>query len=252
MKIHEINILATPDEVNEVISEIEDDFDCSISKNTTGTMKSGSCYRLDVTWNNCKASVIAKKRDNDGMYVFDGGLKFGNMNNSFYESSMDQGIDYDENPEFFIIEMLRNLALNTCGTVVMSAEGVDKSMKIVNASTAVINGTETTFVPCGYVEETGKVYAVGKEIKDATMGTNIGGIDINKTLSEFIKENVDLQDELKKLPSTTERVEYIGKWLINKKINDEIDYDTFKEQFMQAGLMGYNDKTCSMMYKILS
>ena len=58
-----------------------------------------------------------------------------------------------------------------------------------------------------------------------------------------------------KTTSTTDKMTYIGKYVISLKAKDEIEAEEFKDVFIQAGLFtsGFsNDKTLSMIYKLLN
>ena len=244
MIIHDISIIATADEVDGAYNDCEDRFSSSMSinKSTTQSMRNGTVNRLEIKCGNSKATIIAKKRPQDAAWIFDSSLKFSNMNESFYEAYTPAQTDYSDNAEACMVAVLSELAQKTGGTIIASYN---------DRCNAVVDGEKSEATPCMYVESTGKIYANGMDPKAGTPTALGGSMSISKTLNEFIKENQELEKELKQLKSTAERVDYIGKWLINKKIDDEITYDTFKEQFMQAGLLGYKDKTCSMMYKIL-
>ena len=44
---------------------------------------------------------------------------------------------------------------------------------------------------------------------------------------------------------------YIGKYLVAARLNDEIDSDEFVDIFRQAGVIGFSDASILSIYKLL-
>jgi hypothetical protein len=65
------------------------------------------------------------------------------------------------------------------------------------------------------------------------------------------RENKDVQQEMDKLDNIDAKMNYLGKWLLSQKMNNDIDQQMFLDLFIQAGTIGYSDNKLSMIYEII-
>lgn len=65
------------------------------------------------------------------------------------------------------------------------------------------------------------------------------------------EEAKEIQEEMDKISDIYARMDLLGKWILSKKMNNEIDSKKFLDLFIQAGTIGYSDNKLSMIYEIV-
>lgn len=186
--------------------------------------------------------VVAEQDDATGDIIFKP-LKFDNMNKSFYRlnyaSSDVCGEDID--PALFFCFALGRMCqsnkgtfgyIDTCGNTTLIKEG-----RSANASVALVDSNGTVYSCMG-----------AKSVKTATED----GIDfsVQKPIGEWLGENTEVRVAIANLPMD-QKMNYIGKWLIQARIKEDIEADEFMDIFRQAGILGYTDASVLNIYKLI-
>lgn len=93
-----------------------------------------------------------------------------------------------------------------------------------------------------------------KAIEDEEKENGILDNHYEYQLIPWLNQNTELMDLLKqnKVNDLNEKMNYIGKYLLQKKTSDDIKQREFLELFMQAGTIGFSDSQLQFMYKILN
>lgn len=202
-----------------------------------------SMYKIEI--GNAAGSsimeIVAEQNSSNGdMWFHPFQLK--NMNDSFYKMSIDPNDTGDLNPWRCMIAFFSHLTADTKGKFAY----VDAETGKVGV---IINGKDKKCA-IAVVDGDGNVYSSinAKTIKSLSDGP---GFTVNKPINEWIGENLDVQQAISQLASIDEKMNFIGKYLISKKSKDEIESDEFMDIFCQAGIIGFTDKTCLMVYKLI-
>lgn len=77
---------------------------------------------------------------------------------------------------------------------------------------------------------------------------------VNVSIKEYLTNNPDVANELKSLGCTTmeQKLNALGKKLIQLKLQDEISYTLFIDLFRQCGVLGATDPAVVRFYKLLT
>lgn len=201
-------------------------------------------YKLIVdNCNNSSIEVVAERDDASGDINFHP-LKLSNMHESFYGTRYNDRdiMGEDEDPAMFIVYAFKQLCAKHKGSFAC----IDPS-----GSTALIKDGNTKRVSSvALVDGDGNVYscAGAKNVKGASDGPDFS---VKKPIGEWLGENPDVQREVAKLPGMDAKMNYIGKYLINAKIKEEIDSDEFIDIFCQAGIIGFSEQSVLNIYKLI-
>lgn len=187
-------------------------------------------------------TIIAEQDDVSGDIYFHP-LKLSNFKNGFYETYYHDHshIGEEDDASMFFYYFLNELSRTTKSTFgAISPDGT--SLLIDNGS------FEKHFL--AIVDESGNVHSTIK-------AKNIGGcsdnddFQIEKPINEWINENKDIQQEMYKLPTMAEKIDFIGHKLISLRISDELTSNEFLDLYRQAGLIGFSDKTNLRIFKLI-
>ena len=202
-------------------------------------------YKLEVdNGNNSTMEVIAEKDDVTGDVYFHP-FKLSNMGESFYKFYYDDNsiAGHDEDPTMFVCYAFEDICKNHKATVAyinarqyvgLIKEGVTQS----KASLAI-------------VDSSGNVYSSLKAKSISSLGDdNDVDFHVKQPINEWLSEHKEIGVAISKLP-LNQKMDYIGKWLIQARINDEIDASEFADIFCQAGLFGFSDQSVLNIYKLL-
>lgn len=201
-------------------------------------------YKLIIdNTNGSSVGIVAERDDVSGDICFHP-LKLQNFNESFYKVYYSDSsiIGQDEDPCMFIIDVLNDL----CNKHKGSFAYIDP-----NGYKAIIkDGSSKRAVSVALVDGDGNVYscAGAKSIKGSTDGSSFS---VNKPIGEWLHENPDVQREMAKLSSMDEKMNYIGKYLINARVKEEIESDEFMDIFCQAGIIGFSEPSVLNIYKLI-
>lgn len=203
-------------------------------------------HMYKVTVDNCDNSyieIIAERDDVTGDICFHP-LKLQNVNDSFYHINYGDSsiIGADIDPAVFIVHAFKELCIAHKGSLACIES--DGNTIIIN------NGSHKRASSIALVDGDGNVYscAGAKTIKGSTDGPDFS---VKKPIGDWLKENPDVQREIARLPQMDAKMNYIGKYLINAKIKEEIDSEEFTDIFCQAGIIGFSEQSVLNIYKLI-
>lgn len=199
-------------------------------------------YKLVIdNCNNSIVEIIAERDDVTGDIKFCP-LKLSNFNDSFYNVLYDDDISgKDEDPAMFAVYAFGRLCIKNKG---------DFAFIDPNGTSGIFKEGNTKKSSVALVDNDGKVYSCfgAKSVKGASEDVEF---TVKKPIGEWLKENPDVQREISKYPTMEEKMNYIGKYLINAKIKEEIDSEEFTDIFCQAGIIGFSEQSVLNIYKLI-
>lgn len=204
-------------------------------------------YKLTLANNDCAYMHIVAEQDSATGDIIFHPLKLSNFHDSFY------GFEY---PDEDIIGERNDPAEAFCHAMVMICQKhKDKGncfAYIASQSEPRIikNGDAKRSASIAIVDGDGNIYscAGAKSIKGASDSVDF---TVQKPIGEWLKEYPDVQREIAKLPAMDAKMNYIGKYLINAKLAEEIDSDEFIDIFCQAGIIGFSEPSIMNIYKLI-
>lgn len=209
---------------------------------TLRTRYGNTMYKITVdNGNNSSVDIVAEQDAVTGDVHFHP-IKLSNYNESFYSVHYNDDIaGNSEDPCMFICYALRNMCVaqkgnfayvDPNGDITLIKEGSQKK----GAALAIVDGDGTVYSSYG-----------AKSVKAASENISF---EVKKPIAEWLQENRDVAVAIQSLP-LDQKMNYIGKYLIQSRTNDEIDAEEFMDVFCQAGLIGFTDKTVANIYKLL-
>lgn len=209
----------------------------------TSTRMGKSMFKLTIdNTNGSELHVIAERDDASGDIIFHP-LKLSNMNESFYDFHGDHDIEgEDEDPCMFFCYAMSNMCqTHKSSFAYINTKGVPVVIK---------DGSHVRGISVALVDGNGNVYscAGAKSVKGATESVDFS---VQKPIGDWLSENPEVQREVAKLPSLTDKMNYVGKYLINARIKEEIEADEFMDIFRQAGVLGFSEPSVINIYKLL-
>ena len=209
---------------------------------TLRTKYGNTMYKITVdNSNNSSVDIVAEQDAVTGDVHFHP-IKLSNFNESFYSVHYNDDIaGNSEDPCMFICYALRNMCIaqkgnfayvDPNGDITLIKEGSQKR----GAALAIVDGDGTVYSSYG-----------AKSVKAASENISF---EVKKPIAEWLQENRDVAVAIQSLP-LDQKMNYIGKYLIQSRTNDEIDAEEFMDVFCQAGLIGFTDKTVANIYKLL-
>lgn len=246
MQIADINLTMPVQDFEKELQDCIDNYSVSMNYQLKqmSTRMGKHMYKLIVdNCNNSSIEVVGERDDVSGDISFHP-LKLSNMNESFYNASYNDYdiIGQDEDPAMFMSHVFKTLCnankgsfacIEPNGDVILIKDGNNKKV----ASIAIVDGDGNVYSCAG-----------AKNIKGGSDGPDFS---VKKPIGEWLKENPDVQREMAKLPQMDAKMNYIGKYLINAKINEEIDADEFMDIFCQAGIIGFSEQSVLNIYKLI-
>lgn len=209
---------------------------------TLRTKYGNTMYKISVdNGNNSSIDIVAEQDVVTGDVHFHP-VKLANFNESFYSVHYDDDIaGSSADPCMFICYALRNICIEQKGNFAY----VDP-----NGDTVLIKeGSHKRGATLAIVDDDGAVYSSygAKSVKAASENISF---EVKKPIAEWLQENPNVAAAIQTL-SLDQKMNYIGKYLIQLRTNDEIDAEEFMDVFCQAGLIGFTDKTVANIYKLL-
>ena len=202
-------------------------------------------YKLEVdNGNNSTMEVVAEKDDVTGDVYFHP-FKLSNMGESFYKFNYDDSniAGQDEDPTMFVCWAFKTICENHKSTVAY----IDANHNVQ----VVREGTFQHKASLAIVDPNGNVYSSLKTKSISSLDDD-DDVDfhVKKPINEWLQEHKEVGNAISKLP-LNQKMDYIGKYLIQARINDEIDASEFADIFCQAGLFGFSDPSVLNIYKLL-
>lgn len=209
---------------------------------TLRTKHGNTMYKLSVdNGANSTMDIVAEQDAVSGDVHFHP-IKLSNFNESFYSVHYNDDIaGNSEDPCMFICYALTNICVAQKGSFAY----VDPNGHI----TLIKDGNHKRGAALAIVDGDGTVYSSygAKSVKAASENVSF---EVKKPIAEWLQENREVGVAIQSLP-LDQKMNYIGKYLIQSRNNDEIDADEFMDVFCQAGLIGFSDKTVLSIYKLL-
>lgn len=144
--------------------------------------------------------------------------------------------NFYENMDYQLYAVLESLSLSNIGTFIGSLE--IKNVMIINGK---IKQCEY-----GIVEKGSK--PVSKDIEQD--GSSIG-FTIKRTIKEYLNEEPELKANLQGVTTQVDLLNTVARYVLNKRVSGEMDFEDFLDLFRQTCLLGANDPTVLKFYKIV-
>jgi len=202
-----------------------------------------SMFKLIITNDNSdELEVIAERDDTSGDIIFHP-LKLSNYRNSFYVYNGSQDVEGEQEDPcmFFCWAMSRICQNHKSNFAYVDTKGQPFVLK---------KGSHVSGVTVALVDGDGNVYscAGAKSVKGASESIDFS---VQKPIGEWLNENPEVQREVAQLTTITDKMNYVGKFLINARIKEDIDADEFMDIFRQAGVIGFSEPSVMNIYKLL-
>lgn len=194
----------------------------------------------NVTSESC--NIVAEQNDINGDIMFKP-LKMQSLGESFYSHTAysDSIIGTDNDPMRFLTEYLGALCQDNKGTIAFIAN--DGKPYVIS------NGNTLSHLSLAVVDSNNRVYSSSNA--ESVRGESSGpDFSIVTPIGEWIKDHADIGAAISALP-LNEKMNYIGKQLIQMRLNDEIESDEFVDIFRQAGIFGFSDNSVLKIYKLI-
>lgn len=251
LEIATIDIKCPLQKFNQEFTEYVDNWHCddfSFKTETVTSAKGNQMFLTILTNPNSGELKIVAQLENNGQDIHFTNIKLKSYNNGYCIYSLHDSAyeGTDEDPSELMGEFLVKLAIMQKGSI---------AIRIPSSSNANIisDGKTKSYEGLAFIDSDGKVYAPDKITTISSFSDkNDGKIVVNKPIGEWISSIPELTEELKNHSSVNQKMDCIGKYLISKKLSDEIDSDEFMDIFMQAGVFGFSDPNVSSIYKLLT
>lgn len=246
LQIVDVDLKMPLKDFEKALQEFLDNYNISGIKYNIKSMKTKygkNMFKLVIESPNVSEfTVIAEQDDVTGDIYFNP-LKLTNFASGFYESYYHDlsrtGDDDDASMVFyyFLNELCRTTK-STYGAI--SPDGVS----------ILINNGRPKEHSLAIVDNDGNVYSTIKA-KKISGCSDSDDFQIEKPINEWINENKDIQQEMYKLPTMAEKIDFIGHKLISLRDSDELTANEFLDLFRQAGLLGFSDKLNLKIFKLI-
>ena len=207
------------------------------------TKYGNTMYKVQIDNDSGSNVVIVGEQDAVTGNIHFHPVKLSNFNDSFYDVHLADSdiVGTDEDPAVFLCRAFRNICRRMKGDFGYICP--DGSMYLVK------EGSDKTGVTLALVDRDGNVYSSygAKSVSAASESINFS---VRKPIAEWLQENREVATAIQALPLDA-KMNYIGKYLVQARTNDEIESDEFMDIFCQAGLIGFTDSTILGIYKLL-
>lgn len=255
-KIYDIDFSCPHDDFMDGLRDFLSNYgNCNMNANSTenATRNGKYMYKIEVTNQDDPnvTTMLFEKNANNGDIIFVPS-SFRSFGGTFYKTENLQSDieDTDDDTLKAFACFLEEEAKKRKGKFIC---------KTNNNVICIVNGNSKSGKEC-IVDSNGNVYGA----KDVSSVSLLDGgsthVSFNTSIGEWNKQR-KLEDPIfasklnDKSTSTTEKMNYIGKYVVELKAKDEIEAEEFKDIFIQAGLFtsGFSsDKTLNMIYKLLN
>ncbi len=185
-------------------------------------------------------SIVAEQNDVTGEMMFLP-LTLSNMEHGFYSVSVDVSeAKTVSDPSKFWNSFMQSLCVSHQGTYVSL---YDSDVTLIK------DGKPRNKASLAIVDSDGEVHCC-INAKKISGGQDDVNFSVNVPISEWMADHQDVAAAIGKM-SIIEKMDYIGKYLVAARLNDEIDSDEFVDIFRQAGIIGFSDTSILNIYKLL-
>ena len=177
-------------------------------------------------------------------------MKIKNVNESFFDSvftDMDV-IGGDNDPAVLLFGVLSDIAENRTGTF---------ACIFTDGTTTIIRDGSRKQRSCLCIADTdGHLYSADSgcptDLEDADTDDDGPALRIKTPINVWLQQNPAVAAAINGIQTIDGKMNYIGKFLVNARLNDEIDSSEFMDIFKQAGVFGFTDPAVLNFYKLLT
>lgn len=249
-KIIHIDIKLPEQEYLKALNDFKDNYSPSniinVSTKDMSTKNGREMIKTTIVNNYGDEVNILCERDPINKNVIFKSFKISNMGNSFYEVIYKSNGMYEdsdpENPMEFTIMFLKSLC-RVSGTIGYISSDLVPCL-IVDGIYA---GCNITLLDTSDLS----VYGYNEIDSDNTNIIRTDDVTIKTPINEWLLKHQDIVSQIASIPEMSDKINYIGKYLINAKLNNSIDSNEFYDIFYQAGVMGFTDAAVLNVYKLL-
>lgn len=207
--------------------------------------------KITVDNGNGSFCKIAAEEDTSNGTIHFLPLKFGNFSNECYDTNVDKTTYYTFDDEFsdpcyFIYYFLTQIAKQNKGSFACLHTFTGSSIIIKDGNNRDMKGI-------AIIDSRGDVYSIDNaKIPKMSSVTPGSGFKVNKPINQWLKEHEEVRHAISQ-PNMDigSKMNFIGKYLIQARTKDEIDADEFTDIFIQAGIIGFTDKSVQSIYKLV-
>ena len=211
---------------------------------TPSTRMGKHLYKITVDNNDgSSVNIVALKDDIGPDTISFKPLKLSNLNESFYDYLIQDKDDIagtEKDPTMLICNAFKCLCVDNNGTFACIDSNDDWCI--------VKDGAIKRKVYIGLIDDSGNVYSTVNAESVSYDGDNVQ-FHVKTPIQEWLREHDDVANAIQTLP-IDEKMNYIGKYLIQARVNDEIDTSEFADIFCQAGLFGFSNPSVMKIYKL--
>ena len=257
LMIANLDILISENNLSTALKNCQDTFSHNFSSEMYVTTKKQSSAQgkhvtkitVDNGDNNfCK---IAAEEDTSNNTVHFVPLRFGNFSSEFYDTNVDIATyrtfdDEFSDPCYFMYYFLTEIARQNKGSFACL-------YTFTGSSVIIKDGNNRDMKGIAIIDSKDDVYAIDNAKMPKMSGIMPGsGFKVNKPINQWLKEHEDIRHAISQ-PNMDigSKMNFIGKYLIQARTKDEIDADEFTDIFIQAGIIGFTDKSVQSIYKLI-
>lgn len=249
--IYDIDFSSPHDEFMKAFQNHLDDWgneDMKCSSTEQGTKNGKYMYKIEVTspnTNNTTTMLFEKNANNGDIICIPSG--FSSFGGTFYKHEYNDSaiLETQDDTMWASLDFLADQAKNKKGKFVAQTP---------KATLCIVGGNSKQAKNC-IVDSNGNVYG-SKEVKTASILGDSVVTQFNQPIGEWIKAKkvedprfaVMVNDTSKTMQ---DKMNFVGKYLIAARNNDEIDSEEFKDIFHQAGLIGFTEPSVLQIYKLI-
>lgn len=198
---------------------------------------------------NAYATLVGKK-DTINNEIYFTPMKIKNVDESFFNSVFtDPDVIGGENdPTILLYDVLANLATSRGGTFACLLSTDD---------TVIVRDGNRKQEECLCVVDTdGHIYSANSgcptDLEDAGDDDDGPALRIKTPINVWLQQNPAVASAINGINTIDGKMNYIGKFLVNARLNDDIDSSEFMDIFKQAGVFGFTDPAILNFYKLLT
>lgn len=191
-------------------------------------------------------SFVAERDTARGELIFTP-FKLRSLNETFFTSSYndDSIADTDEDPALFVFEFLRDQCIKRQGTFAYVSAS--------HRTQIVREGKPKQVVNLALVDGDNNVYCCSDAKRMVGESDDNGpSFTIQTPINVWLQQNREVATAINSIQDIGDKMDYIGQWLIQARLNDEVDQEEFMDIFRQAGIFGFKNASVQRIYKLLT
>lgn len=233
-------------------SQDYDDFTFDIQEKKTKYGKTLYTVNFDDNGSNESFDIIADKTSPTSQEMWFHYMKLANFNYGFARSS-NSGM-YESLYSVFLKEVFQEAAKKTKGRLV-ALEGNVQNITVIEKGNRL--DSKKTFdiavrdiAKNSYYYKSTDISQDNEEDDEDEDDFKLTKFKVKKPIFDWVRENPDLVGILQGKSMET-RMDIIGKYLMKKKLDGDIDSDLFINLYTQCGIIGFSDPTTKKFYSLI-